>query len=138
MNYKCNTCLKESEGKAWISIQTPEQIVYACSYLCYKRNLDHIPKRHFHLILNPEDFNEPRPVFKTPTEETFNYLTEADINELSNEQYSNYKDELDEQFLLNPVKSEVYYAGLKDDKHTEELEGDCNYNSSDEEPHDDY
>ena len=27
MNYKCDTCLKGFEGKAWISIQTPEKIV---------------------------------------------------------------------------------------------------------------
>ena len=138
MNYKCDTCLKGFEGKAWISIQTPEKIVYGCSYLCYKRNLDHIPKKHFHLILNPEDFNEPRPVFIKPTKKTFNFLTETEINELSNEQYRTYKDELEEQFLLNPVKSEVYHKGLQDDKHAKKLEDAYNDSSSDGDEHDDY
>ena len=138
MNYTCNGCHDTKEGKAWMSIQDKESVIHCCSYLCYKGHLEHIPKKHLHLILNPEDFNEPRPTFTQPTKETFNFLTETEINELSNEQYHNYTDELDEQFLLNPVKSEVYHSGLKDDKHTEELENHFNMSSSEEEGYDDY
>ena len=138
MSYTCNGCREKREGKAWISIQSPTNIIYACSYLCYKGHLDHIPKKHFHLILNPEDFNEPRPVFLKPKKKTFNFLTETEINELTNEEYRNYKDDLDEQFLLNPVKSEVYHKGLEDDKHVKELEDEFNTYSSGEEARDDY
>ena len=123
MNYICNECLETKEGQAWISIQDKDQIIRTCSYLCYKRHLDHIPKKHLHLILNIEDFNhDPRPVHAEPTNQTFRFLTETEINELSNEQYHNYKDDIDEQFLLNPIQSEVYHAGLLNDKHVQELE----------------
>jgi len=138
MSYTCNGCCKSYEGKAWISIQAPAEIIYACSYLCYKGYLDHIPKRHFHLILNPEDFNEPRPVFLKPKKKTFNFLTETEINELTNEEYHTYKDDLDEQFIFNPVRSEVYHKGLEDDKHAKELEDEFNTDLSDEEVNDDY
>ena len=139
MNYTCNECLKTKEGKAWISIQDKENVIRNCSYLCYKRHLVHIPKKHFHLILNLEDFNEPRPVFIKPTKQEFQFLTETEINELSNEQYHNYKDDLDEQFLLNPIQSEVYHTGLLNDKHVRELEeeGDDEL-LSEEEVGDDY
>ena len=137
MNYICNECLETKEGKAWISIQDKDQIIRNCSYLCYKRHLDHIPKKHLHLILNIEDFSEPRPVFIKPTKQQFQFLTETEINELSNEQYHNYKDDLDEQFLLNPIQSEVYHTGLLNDKHVRELEEE--YESlSEEELGDDY
>jgi len=137
MNYTCNRCHDTKEGKAWISIQDKESVIYCCSYLCYKGHLEHIPRKHLHLILNPEDFNEPRPTFTQPTKETFNFLTETEINELSNEQYHDYKDDLDEQFLLNPIQSEVYHTGLIDDKHVRELEEE--YESlSEEELGDDY
>jgi len=137
MNYICNECLETKEGKAWISIQDKDQIIRNCSYLCYKRHLDHIPKKHLHLILNIEDFSEPRPVFIKPTKQQFQFLTETEINELSNEQYHDYKDDLDEQFLLNPIQSEVYHTGLVNDKHVRELEEEEEL-LSDEEPRDDY
>ena len=58
MNYICNECLETKEGKAWISIQDKDKIIRNCSYLCYKRHLDHIPKKHLHLILNIEDLQK--------------------------------------------------------------------------------
>ena len=137
MNYICNECLETKEGKAWISIQDKDKIIRNCSYLCYKRHLDHIPKKHLHLILNIEDFSEPRPVFIKPTKQQFHFLTETEINELTNEQYHDYKDDLDEQFLLNPIQSEVYHTGLINDKHVRELEEEEEL-LSDEEPRDDY
>ena len=137
MNYICNECLETKEGKAWISIQDKDKIIRNCSYLCYKRHLDHIPKKHLHLILNIEDFSEPRPVFIKPTKQQFQFLTETEINELTNEQYHDYKDDLDEQFLLNPIQSEVYHTGLINDKHVRELEEEEEL-LSDEEPRDDY
>jgi len=139
MNYTCSECLKTQEGKPWISIQDKENIIRTCSYLCYRRHLDYIPKKHFHLILNLEDFNEPRPVFAKPTKQEFQFLTETEINELSNEHYHNYKDDLDEQFLLNPIQSEVYHTGLLNDKHLQELEDEEDDELvSEEEPCDDY
>ena len=138
MSYTCSACKEPKEGKAWISIQNSPNIIYACSYLCYKRHLDHIPKKHFHLILNLEDFNEPRPVFLKPKKKTFSFLTETEINELTNEGYREYKDDLDEQFLMDPIKSEVYHKGLEDDKHVKQLEDEFNVYSSAEEGNDDY
>jgi len=139
MNYTCNECNKTNDDKAWISIQVKDKIIRTCSYLCYKKHLDHIPRKHLHLILNPEDFNEPRPVFIHSTEPVFQFLTDTEINELSNEQYHNYKDDLDEQFLLRPIQSEVYHSDLLNDKHVSELEDEAdNELLSDEELGDDY
>jgi len=138
MSYTCNACFETKEGKAWISIQGKDTVITACSYLCYKKHLTHIPTRHFHLILNPEDFSEPRPGGIQPIKEQFNFLTETEINELTNEAYHKYKDDLDEQFLMNPIKSEIYHKELQDDKHAKELEDEYNTDISDEEVPDDY
>ena len=124
MSYVCSACNKTYEGKAWITINT-EKTVITCSYLCYKKCLDHIPKKHFHLIQNMEDFNEPRPVFHTqPPEPPFQFLTETEINKLTDEEYYRYKLDLDEHCLLNPARSQVYHEGLENDAHALALEGE--------------
>ena len=69
---------------------------------------------------------------------TFEILTETEINQLTNEEYKNYKVELDEHFLLNPINSQVYHETTTYDKKVKEMEDEFNDSSSDNEIMDDY
>ena len=102
-SYDCHACLKKSSQKPWISIDCPEGIINSCSYLCYKRTLDHIPKKHLHLIINKEDFTLPMPNIRTRHIEP---LTETDINQLSDEDYSYYKSLLEEEDIVEDYSSD--------------------------------
>jgi hypothetical protein len=96
-SYNCEHCLKTSSNKPWVSIRLPDKVFNTCSYLCYVKGKHELPKNHFNLIINKEDYEGiivpvqfHRPVF-TP-------LTESEINLLTNEQYADYKVKLEEHF----------------------------------------
>ena len=107
------------EGKPWITIDMkrwddiPGPIVFS-SYLEYKLNLMKLPKQHFHLVVNKEDFQHIRPILHTRDKDDFPYLTETEINRLSDEQYRQYKEDLSETYLLNPERASVYENGIQD------------------------
>ena len=73
-----------------------------------------LPKQHFDLVLNKEDFQHIRPILHTRNEDDFPYLTETEINRLSDEQYRQYKEDLSETYLLNPERASVYENGIQD------------------------
>mgnify|MGYP001170946103 CR=1 FL=1 len=140
--YICSGTQKEFMGKPWISIQSNRWDdvngpVTFSSYLEYKANLDKLPVKHYDLIINKEDFNEPRPVIVTHKKpSTFNFLTETEINELTHEQFLKYRDELGEQFLLNPVRSSIYEESMLNDAYTQSIEDE--YDSYESSEMDDY
>tara|TARA_B100000035_G_scaffold301921_1_gene298994 strand:+ start:681 stop:950 length:270 start_codon:yes stop_codon:yes gene_type:complete len=74
------------------------------------------------LIQNKEDFNEIRPVLHQPVSNEFIFLTETEINDLTNEQYSQYKLDYEEACFLNETKSRVYEEGLHNDEYTRSIE----------------
>lgn len=139
--YYCSGNGKPYEGKPWIKINYQRWDGYngpVCfsSYLEYKYNLDKIPKQHFHLIMNKEDFNQPYPVINKPSQESFRFLTETELDELSNEEYQQYQLDLGDHFLINPLQSEIYHEGIRNDAHVRNLEEE--FTSDDDSLLDDY
>ena len=69
--------------------------------------------RLFDLIVNKEDFNHPRPITHKPDNSyEFKFLTETEINQLSNEEYRKYKEDFQEHHLLQPNQWEIYNDDL--------------------------
>ena len=124
--YICNKCNSKYEGKPWITIQFPENTFKACSYLCYNHCRKFVlPKDHFDLIVNKEDFNHPRPITHKPDNSyDFKFLTETEINQLSNDDYRRYKEEFQDHHLLQPNQWEIYNDNLTDQARLRDLELD--------------
>ena len=136
--YTCGSCQCVKEGKPWITINFPGNLYHACSYSCNRKMDNVLPKGYYDLIVNKEDFNEPMPVIRTkPKYEPFNFLTDTEINNMSSEEYSKYKENIDEQFLLNPIRSKVYYEQLENEEHERIIENESS-DSSEEVGYDDY
>ena len=126
-SYICCGSGEPCQGKPWITLRCDRWDdvtgpVTFSSYLHYRNNLDKIPRDHFHLIQNKEDFNEIRPVIHQPVSNEFIFLTETEINDLTNEQYSQYKLDYEEACFLNETKSRVYEEGLHNDEYTRSIE----------------
>jgi hypothetical protein len=137
--YTCNSCNCIKDGKPWISVNFPNKTYYSCSYLCNRKMEDVLPKNYYPLIINKEDFNEPMPVMRSkPKYEPFNFLTETEINGLNNDEYTKYTDNLNEELLLNPLRSKVYYEQLENDAYERVVEEADEEGSSDDMCVDDY
>ena len=102
--YVCSKCSSECDGKPWITITFPNQTFKACSYLCYNYCRENsLPRNHYELIKNKEDFSHPRPYsYKNDKLQEFTILTETEINQLSDEQYSQYKDDMNNYYMFSP------------------------------------
>lgn len=141
MSYTCSGNGKQYEGKPWMTLSMdrwdgiPGKVTFS-SYLEYKKCEDKIPESHFQLVENKEDFNYLVPKVKIKQDsETFIFLTETEINKLTDEEYRQYKLQMQEYYLLNPGRSEIEETSLKDDAYERELEADI---SSTDEDYDDY
>ena len=141
MSYTCSGNGKQYEGKPWMTLSMdrwdgiPGEVTFS-SYLEYRKCKDKIPESHFHLVENKEDFNYLIPKVKVkPANETFNFLTETEINRLTDEEYRQYKLQMQEHYLLNPSRVGIEETNLKDDEYIKELEADI---SSTDEECDDY
>ena len=73
-----------------------------------------------------------------PKYEPFNFLTETEINGLNNDEYTKYTDNLNEELLLNPLRSKVYYEQLENDAYERVVEEADEEGSSDDMCVDDY
>ena len=107
--YKCDVCTEHKCGKPWLMYTTRhDNKSNICSYLCYLETTDVKMKN----ILNKEDFNEIRPYIENKNE--IKFLDQDDLDQLDNNQYSTYMDELYEKCLLNPEKYHAYIRSLND------------------------
>ena len=130
MSQICNKCNKTIDGKPWITIQFSENIFNACSYLCYNHCRKYVlPKDHFYLIVNKEDFNHPRPITHKPQSNEFKLLTETEINELTNDEYRRYKEDFADNHLLNPNEWELYQDNLQYENSIRLIEDEEDYES---------
>ena len=78
------------------------------------------------------------PVIRTkPKYEPFNFLTDTEVNNMSSGEYAKYEENVDEQFLLNPTRSKVYYEQLENEEHERMIENESS-DSSEEVRYDDY
>lgn len=130
--YTCRSCNCIKEGKPWISVDFPKGVYHSCSYSCNRKMDDILPKGYYPLIINKEDFSEPMPVIRTkPKYQPFNFLTDTEINNLSNEEYTKYEENLDTEFLLNPTRSKVYYEQLENNDYERMIENESSDSSED-------
>ena len=107
--YSCDICALCKRGKPWLMYITRHgNKSNICSYLCYSKTDDVKMKN----ILNKEDFNEIRPHIENKNE--IKFLDQDDLDQLDNNQYSTYMDELYEKCLLNPEKYHAYIRSLND------------------------
>lgn len=139
--YTCSGSGALCEGKPWISLNLNrwddvKGPVTFSSYLEYRGNLNKLPKQHFDLIINKEDFNEPRPVIHRPQVETFNFLTETEMDALTNEEYRQYTQDLNDYFIMNPIRSEIYLEQMSNDSYARNLEE--SYSTDEDVDFDDY
>mgnify|MGYP001037909566 CR=1 FL=1 len=131
-SYTCCSCQSVKEGKPWITVDFPGNLYHACSYSCNRKMDDVLPKGYYDLIVNKEDFNEPMPVIRTkPKYEPFNFLTDTEIKHMSTEEYAKYEENVDEQCLLNPTRSNVYYEQLENEEHERLIENESSDSSED-------
>lgn len=65
-NIECLCCSEKIIGKPWITVFVPtsNSNVHACGYSCSNKLHQHIGHGYWKNVVNKEDFNEPRPVFK--------------------------------------------------------------------------
>jgi len=62
------------------------------------------------------------PIRKQIVISPFIFLTDTEINDLSSTEYIKYNEDVDDQFLLNPIRSEVHYTNIENDKHVKSIE----------------
>ena len=130
MSYICSGNGKEYTGKPWMTLTMDRWDdlngpVTFSSYLEYRYNLNKLPKQHFDLIENKEDFNHIRPIVVQPqVEPRFEFLTETEINLMTNEQYEQYKLDYEEECLLNQIRSDIHQEGIDNDAYTQFIEED--------------
>jgi hypothetical protein len=138
--YTCDSCNCLKKGKPWISVDFPNKIYNSCSYSCNRKMDDVLPKGYYPLIINKEDFNGPMPVIRTkPTYKPFNFLTETEINCLNKDEYTKYTDNLNEELLLNPLRSKIYYEQLENEAYERAIEEEEDDGGISEDAHvDDY
>lgn len=127
MSYICSGNGESYEGKPWMTLNIDrwdnlKGPVTFSSYLEYKRNLDKIPKKHMNLVENKEDFNYIAPIVNQTKEDSFVFLTETEINELSNEEYNNYKINYEENCMLNNTKHLIHEENIRNDNYIRMIE----------------
>ena len=140
---QCIICSKDCDqydGKPWISMNnahyfdTYQKVVHYCSYLCFKRNQESLPKDHWKNVINQEDFNCPLPVISSIIN-TFEYLTYNEYIELTDEEKMTYEFKKEDHQQINPDKIQFYQDQYEEEKRTHNLETDRTY---DTDTNDDY
>ena len=136
--YICSDC-SDSFNKGWVTIKKDDETHTFCCFDSYQSNPILVPtKSVFTATDEPTDEPPLIPMKQCKQEETFKFLTDTEIKELTDEEYNEYTLGVDEQFILNPIQSEVYHVGVQNDRHAQLLEDEFNDGSSEEESHDDY
>lgn len=136
MSYLCDVCKNNTKG--WVKTSYKSSTFIYCSYECYQKMPSIIPCQSVYKSSEQENTDPIILPHRYKPANTFEILTETEINQLTNEEYKNYKVELDEHFLLNPINSQVYHETTTYDKKVKEMEDEFNDSSSDNEIMDDY
>tara|TARA_Y100000768_G_scaffold178359_2_gene133518 strand:- start:2963 stop:3373 length:411 start_codon:yes stop_codon:yes gene_type:complete len=129
----CADC-SDSFKEGWATILKDNQLYTYCCYSCYQSNPIIVPTESKFKSSN-EKVVLPTII---DTNYSFEFLTETEINQLTNDEYKSYKEQIDNQFLLNPVDKDVHYSILEDDRLEKELEDEFYNSLSDDDAYDDY
>ena len=143
----CYHCEKLIQGKPWNPLtnikdfnEDGECILvdkYICGYICYRklREKNILPSNLWKHIVNKEDYKGLiSPII--PKKHTFQYLTHAEIRNLSEEERINYYNEKDEQIEINSEILDLRNELEEEDRRTYELEESSSSDS--ESMNDDY
>tara|TARA_B110000285_G_scaffold135703_1_gene152045 strand:+ start:113 stop:538 length:426 start_codon:yes stop_codon:yes gene_type:complete len=105
-NYKCNICNKCKQTEIWLEyIISENKNIKICSYLCNKKYfIDKIFK--LDNVVNKKDFDLIRPIIKKNIK-SFQILSNKEINNLNDNDYLNYYNNLDNYILLNPDRAKL-------------------------------
>ena len=134
MNNSCYTCDKHTRVWAKVSNYSTKESKIYCSYDCYKKNPMIVPQHHIYKCLQEDPISPIIIPHMNKTNDRFIHLTETEINDLSDEQYRNYKINLEENLQDN---CELYYNELSNEKRETELE-ELFYESASDDEIDDY
>ena len=133
ISYICKECTTNFH-KGWATVKHNEESYTFCCYSCYQANPLILPTTS--VFKATEDEHVIVPVLDY--QDTFKFLSEEELKDLTNEQYQEYELNVDEQFLLNPIRSQVHYDSISNDKRVAEIEAEFYDSSSDSGSHDDY
>jgi hypothetical protein len=129
----CADC-SDSFKEGWATILKDNQLYTYCCYSCYQSNPIIVPTESKFKSSN-EKVVLPTII---DTDGSFEFLSETEINQLTNDEYKSYKEEIDNQFLLNPTGKDVHYSTLENDRREKEMEDEFYNSLSDEDSYDDY
>jgi len=131
--YICLDC-NHTFNKGWVTIAQDDELHTFCCYPCYQNNPILVPTKAKYKSTGLEKVILPVP--KKIEFSPFIFLTDTEIKDLSPTEYIKYNEEVDDQFLLNPIKSEVHYTNIENEKHVKNIEEQ--FTSSSEDDVDDY
>ena len=131
--YVCLDC-NDSFNKGWATICHNGELHTFCCYPTYQNNPVFVPTKSRFKSTGKEKV--VLPTCKKIEVSPFIFLSDTEISDLSPTEYIKYNEGLDEQFLLNPIKSEVHYTNIANDKHVKDIEDQ--FGSSSESEKDDY
>ena len=131
--YVCLDC-NDSFNKGWATICHNGELHTFCCYPSYQNNPVLVPTKATFKSTGKEKV--VLPTCKKIEVSSFIFLSDTEITDLSPTDYIKYNEGLDEQFLLNPIKSEVHYMNIANDKHVKDIEDQ--FGSSSESEKDDY
>ena len=132
-DFICADC-SDSFKEGWATILKDNQLYTYCCYSCYQSNPIIVPTESKFKSSN-EKVVLPTII---DTDDSFEFLSETEINQLTNDEYKSYKEDIDNQFLLNPTGKDVHYSTLENDRHEKELEDDFYNSLSEDDSYDDY
>ena len=126
----CKDVCDKYEGKEWISLKNDNYfdsfrpVVHYCSYLCFQRNKDSLPKDHWKNVLNKADFDFPRPVIPNKNNPQFEYLTYNEYIRMTDEEKNDYESRKEDESLLNYEHSIFYEEMYQEEKRVSTIEVD--------------
>ena len=129
----CADC-SDSFKEGWVTILKDNQLYTYCCYSCYQSNPIIVPTESKFKSSN-EKVVLPTII---DTDDSFEFLSETEINQLTNDEYKSYKEAIDNQFLLNPTGKDVHYSTIENDRREKEMEDEFYNSLSDDDSYDDY
>jgi hypothetical protein len=135
----CKDICDKYEGKEWITLKNDnyfdsfKPVVHYCSYLCFHKNKDTLPKDHWKNVLNKEDFDCPLPFYSNRHARQFQYLTYDEYSQMTDTEKCEYDSKKEAQSSLNYDQSVFYEEMYQEEKRVSEMD-----NVSSDSENDDY